>query len=101
MERRKRKSLREWEEIICEQERSGLSARGFCQGEAIGLQSFYMWRRRIRDNASCSDVENDSREAFIDMGHVGSCEVGVTTGVSPWVVTLDLGEGFKLTLQRG
>ena len=100
MERRTQRSRGQWEEIIGEQERSGLSARRFCQGKAIGLASFYQWRRLLRDAVSGTDGGIDSRGSFIEMGHIGSSGVVAAPVVSPWVVTLDFGEGFTLTLQR-
>ena len=101
MGRRQRRSQRQWEKIIGEQERSGLSARAYCKAESIGTASFYQWRRRLGDAVSGVKGGTDSRESFLDMGPIGSSGVSAATGVSPWVVTLDLGEGFKLTLKRG
>jgi hypothetical protein len=101
MGRRKRRSQRQWEEIIDKQERSGLSARAYCKAESIGPTSFYHWRRRLGDAVSGVKGGIDSGGAFLDIGQIGSSGVSAATGVSPWVVTLDLGEGFKLTLKRG
>ncbi len=42
-----------------------------------------------------------SAGSFIDMGKIDPA-VGPSAAVGkPWVVTLDMCEGFKLTLQRG
>ena len=101
MKRRKKRSREEWVEIIGRQERSGLAARAFCQGEGIGLASFYQRRRRLREGVSGSESGMDSKEAFIDMGPIGASGVSTSADVSPWAVTLDLGEGVRLTLQRG
>ena len=101
MERRKIRSRRQWAEIIGEQERSGLSAKDFCLGKSIGLANFYQWRRRARDEVSGAEGKMYASESFIDMGQIGSAGVAASNGVNPWVVTLDLGEGFKLTLERG
>jgi len=100
MERGKQRSRGQWEAIIDEQERGGLSASDYCRDKSIGLSSFYHWRRRLGDTPSGSRSAMDSPESFIDMGRIGSSGVSTPASVSPWVVTLDFGEGFKLTLQR-
>jgi transposase-like protein len=37
-----------WRERIAEQERSGMSVGRFCQEQQITEQSFYVWRKRLR-----------------------------------------------------
>ena len=39
-----------WRKVIAEQERSGTSVHGFCEQRGIGEQSFYVWRRRLRES---------------------------------------------------
>ena len=101
MERNKKRNRREWAEIIDEQERSGQSARAFCQARSIGPASFYQWRRRLRDDVSGTGSRTDEKGTFIDMGHIDPSGVSTSAGANPCVVTLDLGEGFKLTINRG
>lgn len=38
-----------WREAIAEQEQSGLPVREFCQRRGVSEQSFYTWRRRVRE----------------------------------------------------
>jgi len=101
MGRRKKRSEREWAKIVAEQKRSGLSARAFCQGKSIGLASFYNWRRQFRDSTSGTERGQGSKGTFVDLGQIGSPGVSAETGASRWVITLDLGEGLRITLQRG
>lgn len=115
MEQRKKRGRREWLEIVNQQQGSGLSARAFCRAEDIGLVSFYQWRRRLRGQiaaagngtgeietagkiGSCGKTE--SRGVFLDLGQVASSGLGSAGGGGRWTVTLDLGEGLKLTLTR-
>lgn len=100
MERNKKRNRRQWMEIIDEQEGSGLSAKAFCQAKSIGLVSFYQWRRRLRKPVSWEKPRVELKESFIDIGRIGSSDVSTRSGESACVVTLELGEGFKLTLQR-
>ena len=37
-----------WGERIAEQERSGLSVQRFCREHGLTEQSFYLWRKRLR-----------------------------------------------------
>ncbi len=39
-----------WRKVIADQERSGVSVHRFCEQRGIGEQSFYVWRKRLREN---------------------------------------------------
>ncbi len=100
MKRRKKKSQKEWTEIIAGQKRSGLTARTFCQREGIGLASFYGWRQRLRDSRSGSEKGQLSKGKFVELP-IGTPGFSTSAEVRPWAVTLDLGEGIKLSIQSG
>ena len=38
-----------WRRVIADQEASGSSVRQYCREHGIGEQSFYTWRRRLRE----------------------------------------------------
>ncbi len=38
-----------WRERVAEHERSGRPVRRFCREQGIGEHSFYMWRKRLRE----------------------------------------------------
>src|SRR5437660_12587226 len=38
-----------WRERITEQERSGMSVQRFCKEQGLTEQSFYLWRKRLRE----------------------------------------------------
>lgn len=40
-----------WRKVIAEQEGSGTTVHGFCAQRGIGEQSFYAWRKRLRESA--------------------------------------------------
>jgi hypothetical protein len=42
----------DWSRLIAEQEASGQSLRAFCDERGIKQNSFYRWRKRVRDNQS-------------------------------------------------
>lgn len=96
MERSKVKSRTEWAEIIVEQARSGLSAKAFCKTKAIGLASFYQWRRRIFNEMPDTKGNEKTRVPFIEMGQVDAGELSVSLEV-----TVELGNGARLMLRRG
>jgi hypothetical protein len=103
MERRKQRSRSEWWRIIGEQEQSGLAVAAFCRREAIGVSSFYRWKGLLADEGG-REVESEAR-SFIDMGQVGvpgDTAVAMSAAeASSLVVTLELGDGARLTLKRG
>jgi len=96
MGKRTRRSEREWKQIIDEHGQSGQSVKAYCERKAIGVASFYQWRRRFRDSKS---LKKPSKGAFIEMGQIQS--PGSASDASSWTITLDLGDGLKLVLQRG
>jgi transposase-like protein len=38
-----------WREEVAQQERSGMSVKQFCETHGIKEQSFYVWRKRLRE----------------------------------------------------
>lgn len=105
MKHRTQRGAEQWEKLVREQAQSGLSAKGFCDRELIGLSSFYQWRRRLSSGASGESESSDA--LFIDMGRItgdGAGESGTMPGPVPrpgLELTLDLGSGIKLVLRRG
>ena len=49
---RKRRARQEWQTLLDEQQRSGLSIQRFCQSEGITPPSFYSWRTKLRRGES-------------------------------------------------
>ena len=91
---RKRKLFRsqsEWQQIIADYERSGLTQEVFCEQAQIPKSSFYKWRKRLGTQS-----EADEPAQFIDL----------TALVKPkdkarWEIDLDLGNGMRLSLRGG
>lgn len=100
MKRTQRRSVQQWTKIIEEQEHSGFDAREFCKSHAIGLASFYQWRRRLRNEVKEPQGCVDKAEPFIEVGQIGAAAMTSETGTGPLMVTLDFGEGLKVTVQR-
>ena len=49
IEQRTAKRSEYWREQIARQENSGLSVQRFCQEQGVAEQSFYVWRKRLRE----------------------------------------------------
>ncbi len=51
MANKDRNSEREafWREAVARRDASGLSVRGFCQGENLWESAFYFWRRTLAE----------------------------------------------------
>lgn len=52
-----------WRELIGQQERSGLSVQEFCKEQGLTEQSFYAWRKRLRN-------QQPMRFALLETGSV-------------------------------
>lgn len=102
MARKKRRSPKEWMALIGEQPGSDLSVTDFCRGKSIGLTSFYHWRQQLQGTWAKAERDVGAREkgSFVEIGQIASRGSSALGGALPWVVTLDLGEGLKLTLER-
>jgi transposase-like protein len=50
-EQQARSRIEYWRGQVEEQERSGLSVKQFCETRQITEQSFYVWRKRLREQA--------------------------------------------------
>ena len=96
MGKRTRRSEQEWKQIIDAHGRSGQSVQAYCESKAIGVASFYQWRRLFRDSRS---LAKPSKGSFIEMGQIQSSRSA--SDASSWTITLELGDGLKLVLQRG
>jgi hypothetical protein len=48
-EQKKAARLERWRERVAAQHRSGFSVKQFCEQEQIAEQSFYFWRKRLRE----------------------------------------------------
>lgn len=91
---RKRKHFRpqsEWQQIIADYERSGLTQDAFCEQTQIPKSSFYKWRKRLGTQPAA-----DEPAQFVDL----------TTWVrqkdtTRWEIDLDLGNGMRLSLRGG
>lgn len=69
-----------WRERIAEQERSGLSVERFCKEQGLTEQTFYVWRKRLRE-------QQPMRFALVETGSSAR--------------ELDRDAGLELVLPRG
>jgi transposase-like protein len=52
----------EWRDRIAEQERCGMSVKGFCKERGLAEHQFYYWRKRLRN------PQQPVRFALVDRG---------------------------------
>jgi len=88
----KRKHFRpesEWQRIIADYERSGLTQEAFCEHAAIPKSSFYTWRKRLEKPTAAMEPA-----PFLDLNTL------VQRKSAPgWEIELDLGNGMRLSLR--
>jgi transposase-like protein len=83
-----------WRERIAAQERSGLTIQRFCKEQGLTEQSFYVWRKRLREQ------QEPMRFALVETGtarpeSAPGVEVVLTTGER-----LRIGTGVDVTVLR-
>jgi transposase-like protein len=59
---------RYWQELVHEQQRSGLSRAAFCRQRRINPGTFAWWRRKLRDEAVAPTVSKRPPEPFLTVG---------------------------------
>ena len=78
MNKRRRRSDAEWQQLIEQQQRSGLSAHAFCQQQGLTSKTFYKRRQALRQQPTAMD----STERFIKVQPTSAPSAGaVTTAV--------------------
>ena len=77
----------EWQQLIDEQARSGLSQTAFCAASAVSTTSFQHWKRQLSAAASPSPT-------WLELGPLRE---SAATG---WDLELALGDGVCLRLRR-
>ena len=98
-----RRTAEQWQSLVAEQRRSGLSMAAFCRREDLVYQSFVAQARRVPIVAA-ADERTDAEPALSALPEF--VEIGTTRGSSasasssPWLVELDLGEGIQLRVRR-
>ena len=83
----------EWQQLIDEQARSGLSQTVFCAARSVSTTSFQHWKRRLSAAAAPSSSSSSSSSSiWLDLGPLRE---SVATA---W--DLELGDGLCLRLRR-
>ena len=77
------RSEAEWNSIMADFERSGLSRREFCESRGLSLKTFGNWRRRL--------CLGGGKGSFVELA---------PPAVSGWDVELELGDGVVLRVRR-
>jgi len=83
-----RRSPSEWQQLIDEQARSGLSQTAFCAARTVSTTSFQHWKRQLATTAAPSS-------SWLDLSSLPAPAV-----VGGWDIALELGDGVCLRLRR-
>ena len=92
-----RRTRAQWQEIIEAQARSGQTAKAYCREQAIGLASFYQWRKRLTGGAA--PAQKPAAQEFIELEQARAAVSGLAEPPS-FEAVLDLGAGISMTLRR-
>ena len=89
----RRRTRKQWLQLIEEWQRSGESAKHFCTERSISYASFCQWRKRL--SATAPATEQEAAPGFIDLGALTQGRAG------GWHIVLSLGNGVELRLSQG
>ncbi len=93
---RKHRTPEQWQVLVDQQRRSGLSAAQFCKRENIGYASFCNWRKRLSDQ-STDDSASSGEASFVDLSSLMGTSQSSGSG---WNIVLSLGNGVELRLSQ-
>ena len=91
MPNRPYRSRSEWQDLLNEFASLDMSAQQFCSERGLGYASFVRWRKLL------SSHTNKPAASFVDLS---SLTAAASDTRSPWHITLDLGGGVVLQLER-
>jgi len=107
MSKRTYRSADAWRSFVHEQQRSGLSARAFCEANALGYASFINWRRRLDEpqtpdrSASASFIELTPATGVASLPVSSSQPPAKQLAPStPFTIELSLGHGIELRITQ-
>jgi transposase len=69
-----------WRERVAAHERSGLSVKQFCEQQGITEQTFYVWRKRLRNQAPIRFALVEAGVARRQVPAESGLELVLTTG---------------------
>ena len=94
--RRPRRAATQWQQLVAQQQASGLSAPAFCKREDLSYASFIQWRRRLGQSELTISSGTTEETRFIELtAPCGSSEVP-----ERWLIELDLGGGVQLRIAQ-
>ncbi len=95
-----RRSAAQWQTIIQQYTKSGLSVTDFCQQASIGKVSFHKWHNRVKKSAA--NALSDSMGDFMEITPTREAvtEPRQVAHSTPWDIELDLGDGLICRLRR-
>lgn len=89
MTKRKKKAWAKWRKLVCEQARSGVDVSTFCRERALCRPYFFVWKKRLRENAAAKFLEVQVAEPAASAPGDSRIEVRLQNGRS-----LVVGRGF-------
>ena len=82
-----RRTPKQWQEIIKNQEESGLTAAAYCREQGLCKHGFYGWRKQL------AITNKSSKNGFV--------EIKPQLSSVPQVIHVETPKGFRLTFPQG
>jgi hypothetical protein len=89
MTKRIKKAWTKWRKLVSEQARSGLDVTTFCRERALCRPYFFVWKKRLRENAATKFLEVQVAQPAASVPSDSRIEVRLQNGRS-----LLVGPGF-------
>jgi len=93
-----RKSILQWQALVADCARSGLSAIAFCNQRRLSYVSFIHWRVKLKRQESAEALP-DAKSPFVEISPSSSVHPLPEQKTTAWDVELILGAGMVLRLR--
>ena len=93
---KKHRTPEQWQTLIEQQAKSGLSVSKFCQQQGLAYSSFCKWRKRLSEQPAQTPVDSEPTN-FLDLSSLVASPSSSRPG---WNIVLSLGQGIELRLSQ-
>ena len=87
-------SPEQWQQVIDQQQASGMSQRTFCNTHDIRLSTFTHWKRKLQSRPVTAPKEPSEQKEWIELSP------GLQTASQTWLLELELPGGVTLRMRQ-
>jgi len=97
----RRRNKQQWQQLINDQQRSGLSQKAFCRQQGIAVATFGYWKRKLQPVLEATKQQSGAGAPWLELSHLPppSRDDAEIDRAVDWQIELELGHGVYLRLK--